>query len=1502
MNPSPFLAALLRKTTFRSQLSIMVAIGVLLLALLSSLAISWQSSRETRQNRQQQGQHLAESLARQARLALLYDASENASDALSGVLAFPDVLRVEIRRPDGRLLTTLDSTGATQAVAEEVPPVDLLSAAFIEAEDSEAWHFVAPVRTAGNASPFEVEEKAGQTLGYVRVVLSKATLTRATFNLFALNMGISLFFALVSLFVTRRLTRRMTRPLQQLAGAMGRAELGQSEVRAELAGPRDIADMAHAFNSMMMVLDEREQALRQAHEEALRFAHLKAEFAATMSHELRTPLNGVVGTLDMLRALALAPTPRRYVDLAWDSAQYLLDLINNILDFSSLEAGKLLLAENDFDLSRLCEQTIELVSPQLGSKGLEIAYALAPGVPLRLHGDSRRLRQVLLNLLGNAVKFTERGEVAIRVSPVGTFGTSGTLRFEVIDSGIGIPAQALGSIFDSFTQADPSSTRRHDGSGLGLAISKQLCTLMGGEIGVDSQPGAGSTFWFTLPLQLAASLSPVASNSARTGRVLVLDESTIVRQFLEHSLRSCGYDCNAASNVPDAAQALENAMSADEPYQLLIVDMLLATAHAKAVQNLRAAAELGQPRFVLMNRYGADCESFVPPADAYLTKPLRLERLLECIETALATREVAPPATSIAQDAVAPSIQGIPRLLVVEDNRTSQTIAVGMLEMLGCKAEIAANGRLAVQTYQRGDRGNWGDWDLILMDCNMPEMDGYEATAAIRALESESDSRRRVPIVAMTANTQPADVEKCLSAGMDDHLPKPLTLDNLMVHLRRWLPELAVLSPEPVALADLDAPRAQRSDEPLDRSSLIRLREVLGGAIGQAIRPFLEDMPTYLEELEAAAAAGASNALSRAAHAVRGAAGNLGAVALAALAKDIEGLAEADQDDAAGQLLPRLQAEYVLVSQALRRELVGEADLPLPLSVAGAARVLIVDDDRSTRSALRTALQRSGFSVTEAADGSEVAAEVERMRPDVILMDALMPVMDGFTACALLQESPEGREIPVLMITALEDSASIERAFAVGASDYIPKPLHLAVVNQRVRRLVEATRTERHVRHLAYNDALTGLPNRTLFNEHLTRCIERAGPATQSLALLYLDLDRFKFVNDTLGHEIGDKLLKTVSERIRACVRSSDCVARLGGDEFAIVVDDLPNLTVASAAAQKICRAVTAPFDIDGHDIVVSASIGIALFPRDGIDVSALLRRADTAMYRAKKKSSGFQFFEETMEALASEHLRFEGALRRALERDEFAVFFQPIANAAERRIVGMEALVRWQHPVRGLVSPIEFIPLAEETGLIIPIGEWVLRTACRQLKTWHDAGEKTLYVTVNLSGLQLQQVNFVDTLHSVLRDTGVNPQCLTLEITESMLMEHVEETLLMLEALKATGVGLAIDDFGTGYSSLAYLKRFPVDVLKIDRAFISDMTHSADDASIVSGIIALAHNLRLKVVAEGVETEEQRSFLADLGCDFIQGYLLSQPIPAELFASRFLLAPSLPEAVIQCA
>jgi len=439
-------------------------------------------------------------------------------------------------------------------------------------------------------------------------------------------------------------------------------------------------------------------------------------------------------------------------------------------------------------------------------------------------------------------------------------------------------------------------------------------------------------------------------------------------------------------------------------------------------------------------------------------------------------------------------------------------------------------------------------------------------------------------------------------------------------------------------------------------------------------------------------------------------------------------------------------------------------------------------------------------------------------------------------------------------------------------------------------RIAAVGHAERRIRHLAYNDPLTELPNRMQFMDMLNQTIDRARNKGQTFALLFLDLNRFKNVNDTLGHDVGDRLLIAAGRRIRHSVRAGDSVARFGGDEFTVLLEDLPSTTADSVASQKICLALAAPFEIDGHDIYVSASIGISVYPADGMDGNTLLKHADSAMYLAKENNSGYEFYESGMEATISEHVRMEGALRRAEERNELLVYYQPKVVLATGALSGMEALVRWKHPEFGLVSPASFIPLAEETGLIVSIGAWVLRTACTQAKIWADAG-MPLAVAVNLSGVQLKQRDFIDSVRVVLAETGLDPALLELEITESVLMEQARETLSTLHQLKEIGVQLAIDDFGTGYSSLSYLKRFPVDTLKIDRSFVCDVTSDPDDAALVTGIIALAHSLRLMVVAEGVETVEQRDFLVRCDCDFIQGYLLSQPVPPEVFERKMLNA-----------
>ena len=432
------------------------------------------------------------------------------------------------------------------------------------------------------------------------------------------------------------------------------------------------------------------------------------------------------------------------------------------------------------------------------------------------------------------------------------------------------------------------------------------------------------------------------------------------------------------------------------------------------------------------------------------------------------------------------------------------------------------------------------------------------------------------------------------------------------------------------------------------------------------------------------------------------------------------------------------------------------------------------------------------------------------------------------------------------------------------------------------RDITDRKRAEDRLVYLAHHDELTGLANRTLFNDRLQQAMIEAERHERLVATVFMDLDRFKNVNDTLGHGVGDQLLKAVAERLLGAVRRGDSVARLSGDEFTIVLSDMAHADDAGRVAQKILDVFALPFHIDGRDLFIGASLGITIFPSDTRDVETMLSNADIAMYRAKEAGrNNYQFYAAEMTAQAFERLALEGALRLALERNQFLLHYQPIVDAADGNIIGVEALIRWQHDELGLVLPMQFIPLAEDTGLIVPIGEWVLRTACVQLGHWQAAGLPELRLSINLSVRQFRDKNLIHAVSSALRTTGVEARCLDLEITESMLVEG-PGLLDTLRELSRLGVEFSIDDFGTGYSSLSYLKRLPIDTLKIDKSFVHDMPGDADDTAIVIAIIAMAHSLGMRVVAEGVEAREQQQFLHTQGCDAMQGYYFSKPLPPE--------------------
>lgn len=426
--------------------------------------------------------------------------------------------------------------------------------------------------------------------------------------------------------------------------------------------------------------------------------------------------------------------------------------------------------------------------------------------------------------------------------------------------------------------------------------------------------------------------------------------------------------------------------------------------------------------------------------------------------------------------------------------------------------------------------------------------------------------------------------------------------------------------------------------------------------------------------------------------------------------------------------------------------------------------------------------------------------------------------------------------------------------------------------------------------HLAYHDALTGLPNRPLYMDRLIMAVAQATRTSQKLAVFFLDLDRFKNINDSLGHSVGDALLKAVAERIRRCVREGDTVARLGGDEFTLLIPRIDHIEDAAKIAQKILETLKIPFKIADHELFVTTSVGISIYPSDGADPETLVRNADSAMYRAKDQGrDNYQLYTPAMNAKALERLALENMLRKAISHREFVLFYQPVADINTKNIIGVEALIRWQHPELGLLSPAHFISVAEMSGLILPIGDWVLRTACKQMKTWQKRINPKLTVAVNLSARQFQQPNLVEQIEEVLEEADLDPGSLELEITESNAMQNAENAIYTLRELKALGVHIAMDDFGTGYSSLNYLKRFPIDTLKLDQSFVRDVTTDPSDAAIATAIIAMAHTLKLRVIGEGVETEEQFAFLQKQKCDYIQGYLFSPPLSVEKLEAYLL-------------
>jgi diguanylate cyclase (GGDEF)-like protein len=612
---------------------------------------------------------------------------------------------------------------------------------------------------------------------------------------------------------------------------------------------------------------------------------------------------------------------------------------------------------------------------------------------------------------------------------------------------------------------------------------------------------------------------------------------------------------------------------------------------------------------------------------------------------------------------------------------------------------------------------------------------------------------------------------------------------------------------------------------------------------------------------------------------------------------------------------------------------------------AGTPTVLIVDDTPANVGILVEYLEDRQVRVAVAQEGEEGLARAEFVQPDLILLDVMMPGLDGFETCRRLKASAATRDIPVIFMTALTETPDKLAGFAAGGVDYVTKPFQIDEVWARVtthlalrsaqRRLAEqntqlqqeialrvraeadlqaandllearvAERTaelvstnarleqkiadynqaERRIDFMAHHDALTGLPNRLLLEDRINQAIAQARRHQEEMvAQLHIDLDHFKTINDSLGERIGDRLLQAVAARLHECTREGDSLGCLGGNAFGICLAALRSSNDAALVASKILESLSRPFDVEDHELHLTASIGVGLFPSDGGDAAALLRAANAAMYKAKQTGRGnYQFFTAALHEAAKRRMATTNRLRQALAHDEFCVYYQPQVDMESGRIFSAEALLRWTPPGKAPRSCVDFIAIAEETGIIVPIGEWVLRQACAQLKRWRDGGHPDMRIAVNLSARQFTQANLTEFVAQVLQETDIPADALELELTESLTMQPSDDNLAVMHRLNNMGVQLSIDDFGTGYSSLAYLQNFPIHALKIDRSFVIGINEETHDAAIVTAIIAMAHSLHLNLIAEGVDRPEHVSFLTAHGCLAAQGYYYSQPVPADV-------------------
>ncbi len=1517
-----------------------------------------------------------------------------------------------------------------------LPPASLISLEETLIKDIRYFTFIQPIVSQN------------QVIGGLYLEVSLIPLYWQLLWQFIFTLLAALISLIAAYYFVQRLNKSVLNPLTSLSGVMEQiSNKSDYFARAESSNIIELDALANGFNRMLDGIQERdtqlannldhleEEVSKRTHDlelktnEAYQLAEkaqgaskAKSEFLATMSHEIRTPMNGVLGMTELLLATELNSRQKRLADIAYRSAESLLGIINNILDFSKIESGKFQLIANDFDLRNLLEDTVEIMGPQAHNKDLELVLHLPVDLHDIVRGDSERLRQVLVNLLGNAIKFTHQGEVRLKVSRLNQSETDNhlDLLFEVTDTGPGIDSKQQVNIFESFTQADGSITRRHGGTGLGLSISKQLVDMMGGELQLTSTLGQGARFYFNLRLEKSEQLIfEKAEILALKGiNILIVDDNATNREILSEQLGHWGVNCYCASSGAQALNHLLDTKKNNKSYHIALLDWHMPEMDGMALAKaIHEEPSLQSMPLVMLSSDSVTLES---DQDSYyginyfLNKPVIQQKLLNCLLELMGLINNSSQNLSKSTPKHAPKLAG--RILLAEDNLVNQEVGMGVLRAIGCQVEVVNNGLEAVEAVTEKE------YDLILMDCHMPELDGFQATIKLREYEENQGTQNHIPIIALTADVQKGIIEQCLGSGMDGYLSKPFNKKQMQDLLIKWLPfkEEELVKPT-LAHVITNEP----SEKILNSAALDNLRELTTATgesmLSKAITLFLHSAPKEIDALQHALGQQDSVALTKSAHSFKSACANLGAQTLANYAASLESIAKQGQTQGVEDLLNTMKSELPEILTALRHELDSvtlavNTELKPATQINPAVqskRILLVDDDTNFRIITSSILTASAFIVDEAENGLQALDKIKQHKPDLVLMDAIMDELDGFETCKILRADLDMAEVPIIMSTGLGDIDSINRAFDCGATDFIVKPLNYPVlihrlwfilrtdensselrnsklqlsaaqriarlgywtwdiqnnyfqiseqladlcgislktfeptlegfirlilpddremvkdmimtapysktiqhieyrlqivkdeailipqdevifVHQEMVKVIENNQakitgtvqdisqrkaTEKQIYKLAYFDHLTGIASRSYYQEHIQTIINTARRRDEQFAFLFLDLDGFKDINDSLGHNIGDQLLKVIAKRLQEVIRDIDFAARLGGDEFCIILTNINDDESVAEVAHRCLQQINAPLILNHQQIKPRVSIGIAIFPRDGEDDMELMKAADTAMYAAKEAGKQcYVFYSKDMAIKAITRLEKEQMLRDAFEKEQFILHFQPQISMRTGRMIGVEALTRWHHPEKGMIPPNDFIPLTEQLGLIIELGNWVIKTVCEQIAQWHSAGLPYLQVAVNISPLHFQDKMLLNTIQNILKETGVPAQYLELEVTESAM--QTEGHLDIFNRLRKIGVKISIDDFGTGYSCLASLKQLPLDCIKIDKTFVDDVLTNSHTALLLGAIIGLAKALDYKLVAEGVESKDQVLVMYGLGCEIIQGYYFSRPIP----------------------